>query len=103
MKRYALPKAIIELRDMLLYTVSRKLDIEQAKVGPDVRTRRPNNIAIYINRDDQPVFIGHTIRKLSLPWLGVEFVIDNYCKKTDGCYPWDDHAHAFIGFHFTYL
>jgi hypothetical protein len=33
MKRYALPKAIIELRDMLLYTVLRKLDIEQAIVG----------------------------------------------------------------------
>ena len=67
MKRYALPKAIIELRDMLLYTVSRKLDIEQAKVGPDVRTHKTNNISMYINRDDQPVFIGHTIRKLSLP------------------------------------
>ena len=75
MKRYALPKAIIELRDMLLDTVSRKLDIEQAKVGPDVRTHRPNNIAMYINRDDQPVYINQSIRKLSLPGSGVELVI----------------------------
>jgi hypothetical protein len=62
MQRYALPKAIIELRDMLLYTVLRKLDIEQTKVSSDVRTHRTNNIAMYINRDDQPVFIDHTIR-----------------------------------------
>jgi hypothetical protein len=40
MKRNVLPKAIIELRDMLLYTVSRKLNIEQTKVGSDVRTHR---------------------------------------------------------------
>ena len=55
------PKVIIELRDMLLYTISRKLDIEQTKVGPDVRTHIPNNIVMYINRDDQPVFINQTI------------------------------------------
>ena len=70
MQRYALPKAIIELRDMLLYTVLRKLDIEQTKVSSDVRTHRTNNIAMYINRDDQPVFINQTIRKLSLPRSG---------------------------------
>jgi hypothetical protein len=75
MKRYALPKAITELRDMLLYTVSRKLDIEQAEVGPDVRTHKTNNISMYINRDDQPVFINQTIRNLSLPRSGVELVI----------------------------
>jgi hypothetical protein len=75
MKRYALPKAIIELRDMLLYTDSRKLDIEQTEVGSDVRTHRTNNIAMYINRDDQPVFINQTIRNLSLPRSGVELVI----------------------------
>ena len=63
---------------MLLYTVSGKLDIEQTKVGPHVWTHRPNNIAMYVNRDDQPVFIDHTIRKLSLHWEGVELVINNY-------------------------
>ena len=60
---------------MLLNTVSRKLDIEQTQVGSDVRTHRTNNIAMYINRDDQPVFINQTIRKLSLPRSGVELVI----------------------------
>jgi len=60
---------------MLLNTVSRKFDIEQTKVGSDVRTHRTSNISMYINRDDQPVFINQTIRKLSLPRSGVELVI----------------------------
>jgi hypothetical protein len=55
--------------------LSLNLLLEQAEVGPDVRTHKTNNISMYINRDDQPVFINQTIRNLSLPRSGVELVI----------------------------
>lgn len=69
MKRYVVPKAIIELRNILLYTVLRKLGIKQTKVGLDLRTHKPNDIAMYINMDDQPVFINQHIRK-HLTYIG---------------------------------